>query len=323
MACSACTAPPKYTPRSSFLSCSSKWAPNITRSRGRIFMAAPTSGRNESNELILPDPKLVTPENHSPVLPPLYNLLDAKMQSRSYEGERVRYSGGYRNRRRSSPPDIPSMMLDKFIVYIGMPLVSLVTELIIAQIVYLQWVDSTEPIKMYINSTGTTRADGETVALENEGFAIYDAMMAAANEIHTYAIGAAVGQAALLLAAGKKGRRYMLAHSTARLEEPRLPGTGQISAVDVKIKVEKQIRDRDMTVKLLAEHTGKSEEDVLKAMKYPRNMNPRKAIEFGLADKILWKGADNKKEAVTLEEWDKREGIEVVRPYNKVESGSS
>ena len=68
------------------------------------------------------------------------------------------------------------MILNSRVVFIGMPLVSAVTELVIAQILWLQFMDNKEPIHMYLNSTGTTRADGETVAFESEGMAIYDAM---------------------------------------------------------------------------------------------------------------------------------------------------
>ncbi len=64
---------------------------------------------------------------------------------------------------KSPPPDLPSLMLDARIVYLGMPLVSAVTELIIAELLYLQYRDRTKPMNMYINSTGTTRADGESV----------------------------------------------------------------------------------------------------------------------------------------------------------------
>ena len=66
---------------------------------------------------------------------------------------------------RSPPPDLPSLLLDSRITYLGMPLVPAVTELIVAELLYLQYKDRTKPIFLYINSTGTTRADGETVRL--------------------------------------------------------------------------------------------------------------------------------------------------------------
>ena len=66
---------------------------------------------------------------------------------------------------RSPPPDLPSLLLDSRIVYLGMPLVPAVTELIVAELLYVQYKDRTKPIYLYINSTGTTRADGETVRI--------------------------------------------------------------------------------------------------------------------------------------------------------------
>ncbi|GJX22624.1 ATP-dependent Clp protease proteolytic subunit-related protein 3, chloroplastic [Tanacetum coccineum] len=67
------------------------------------------------------------------------------------------------HRPRRPPPDLPSLLLHGRIVYLGMPLVPAVTELIIAELMYLQWMDPKEPIYLYINSTGTTRDDGESV----------------------------------------------------------------------------------------------------------------------------------------------------------------
>ncbi|KAE8667697.1 putative ATP-dependent Clp protease proteolytic subunit-like [Hibiscus syriacus] len=117
----------------------------------------------------------------------------------------VERSVSYNEQRpKSPPPDLPSLLLNGRIVYIGMPLVPAVTELVVAELMYLQWMDPKKPIYLYINSTGTTRDDGETVGLETEGFAIYDALMQLQNEVHTVVVGAAVGQACLLLSAGTK-----------------------------------------------------------------------------------------------------------------------
>jgi len=84
---------------------------------------------------------------------------------------------------KTPPPDLPSLILDARIVYLGMPLVPAVTELVIAELLYLQYSDSTKPLYMYFNSTGTTRADGETVGFETEGTAIYDTMRYLKNEV--------------------------------------------------------------------------------------------------------------------------------------------
>lgn len=173
-----------------------------------------------------------------------------------------------------------------------MPLVPAVTELVIAELMYLQWMDPKEPIYIYINSTGTTRADGETVAMETEGFAIYDSMMQIKTEIHTVTLGAAVGQACLLLSAGTKGKRYMMRHAKALIQQPRVPPSGLRPASDVLIHAKEVITNRNTLVKLLAKHTGNSEETVANAMKRPFYMDATKAKEFGVIDKILWRGKD-------------------------------
>lgn len=98
------------------------------------------------------------------------------------------------NMPKSPPPDLPSLLLDARIVYVGMPLVPSVTELLIAELLYLQYLDRNKPIYMYINSTGCSRADGETVSAESESYAIYDTMQYVSNPIHTVGVGVAVGR---------------------------------------------------------------------------------------------------------------------------------
>ncbi|KAG0630649.1 hypothetical protein M758_1G194200 [Ceratodon purpureus] len=94
--------------------------------------------------------------------PPLLDILtNPVMMAAPAQVER---SSGYNEHRpRRPPPDLPSLLLNSRIVYIGMPLVPAVTELVIAELLYLQYADPRQPIYVYINSTGTSRADGETV----------------------------------------------------------------------------------------------------------------------------------------------------------------
>ncbi|GAV80495.1 CLP_protease domain-containing protein [Cephalotus follicularis] len=214
------------------------------------------------------------------------------------------------------PPDLPSLLLHGRIVYIGMPLVPAVTELIIAELMYLQWMDPKQPIYLYINSTGTTRDEGETVGMESEGFAIYDAMMQLKNEIHTVAVGAAIGQACLILAAGTKGKRFMMPHSKAMIQQPRVPSSGMMPASDVLIRAKEVITNRDTLVQLLAKHTGNSVETVANVMKRPFYMDSTRAKEFGVIDKILWRGQEKiMADVAAPEEWDRNAGIKVVDGY--------
>lgn len=211
------------------------------------------------------------------------------------------------------PPDLPSLLLNGRIVYIGMPLVAAVTELVVAELMYLQWMDPKAPIYIYINSTGTTRDDNETVGMETEGFAIYDALMQMKTEIHTVAVGAAIGQACLLLAAGTKGKRFMMPHAKAMIQQPRVPSSGQMPASDVLIRAKEVINNRDTLVKLLAKHTGNSLESVARVMRRPFYMDSTRAKEFGVVDKVLWRGQEKiMADAASPEEWDRTAGIEVV-----------
>ncbi|KAL2621688.1 hypothetical protein R1flu_001893 [Riccia fluitans] len=247
---------------------------------------------------------------------PLLDIIGESMKSEILMAApaQVERSTSYNEHRpRRPPPDLPSLLLNSRIVYIGMPLVPAVTELVIAELLYLQWLDPRQPSYVYLNSTGTSRADGETVGMETEGFAIYDTMMQVKNEIQTVGVGAAIGQACLLLAAGEKGRRYMLPHATAMIQQPRLPSTGQMSAIDVHIRAKEVINNRDTLVSLLAKHTGNSFEKVSKVMQRPFYMSPTRAVDFGVIDKILWRGQEAMAETLKTEEWDKRAGIRVVQ----------
>ncbi|KAB5529233.1 hypothetical protein DKX38_019314 [Salix brachista] len=273
--------------------------------------------------------------------PPYLDLFESpKLMATPAQVERsVSYN---EHRPRTPPPDLPSLLLHGRIVYIGMPyhqvkisefaklqlckrefeafryglLVAAVTELVVAELMYLQWMDPKAPIYIYINSTGTTRDDGESVGMETEGFAIYDSMMQLKNEIHTVAVGAAIGQACLLLAAGSKGHRYMMPHAKAMIQQPRVPSSGLMPASDVLIRAKEAVVNRDVLTELLAKHTGNSVETVANVMKRPFYMDSRRAKEFGVIDKILWQGQEKiMADVMPPEDWDKSAGIKIADPF--------
>ncbi|CAJ1960808.1 unnamed protein product [Sphenostylis stenocarpa] len=257
---------------------------------------------------------LLNPTRNSDT-PPFLDIFDyPKLMATPAQVERsVSYN---EHRPRRPPPDLPSLLLNGRIIYIGMPLVPAVTELIVAELMYLQYMDPKEPIYIYINSTGTTRDDGETVGMETEGFAIYDAMMQLKNEIHTVAVGAAIGQSCLLLSAGTPGKRFMMPNAKAMIQQPRVPSSGLMPASDVLIRAKEVIINRDNLVKLLAKHTGNSEETVAKVMKRPFYMDATKAKEFGVIDRVLWRGQEKiMADVATPEDWDKGAGIKVVDEF--------
>jgi ATP-dependent Clp protease protease subunit len=156
-----------------------------------------------------------------------------------------------------------------------------------AELMYMQYQDKSKPIYMYINSTGTTRADGETVGFETEGTAIYDTMQFVSNEIATVGVGVAIGQACMLLSAGAKGKRYMLPHATAMLQQPRLPPTGQRQAVEVAIRWREVLTQKVQFLTILHRTTGHSMAKLDADLQRPLYMQPADAIEYGVIDKIV------------------------------------
>lgn len=202
-------------------------------------------------------------------------------------------------------------MLDARIVYIGMPLVSAVTELIIAELLYLEFQSREKPINIYINSTGTTRADGEAVGFETEGTAIYDVMKYIKNDINTVGVGVAMGQSCMLLSAGTKGKRFMLPHATAMLQQPRVPPTGQRQAVEIAIKWKEVLAQKNSLLEILSRTTGHTTKKLDKDMQRPLYMRPLDAIEYGIIDRLV----PNPKQLkivdtiITPDQYDKQAGL--------------
>ena len=147
------------------------------------------------------------------------------------------------------PPDLPSLLLANRIIYIGMPLVPSVTELIIAQLLYLNY-QNEQIITMYINSPGTNSPDGRAFSFDTEAFAIADTMQFIRPPIRTIAVGQAFGTAAMLLSLGQKGNRFALPNASIMLNQPRSRARGQAS--DVAIKAREIINNRKVTNEFLA-----------------------------------------------------------------------
>eukprot|EP00850_Spirogloea_muscicola_P019308 SM000188S03803 [mRNA] locus=s188:13623:16109:- [translate_table: standard] len=182
------------------------------------------------------------------------------------------------------PPDLPSYLFKNRIVFLGMSLVPSVTELIMAQLLYLQYDDATKPIYMYINSTGTTK-DGEKLGYETEAFAIYDTMRYVKPPIFTLCVGNAWGEAALLLATGSKGNRAALPSSTIMIKQPIAQFRGQATDIDIQRQEVRNVKDE--LVKLYARHTGHSVEKIEEDIARPKYMSPDAAIDYGIIDKVL------------------------------------
>lgn len=186
---------------------------------------------------------------------------------------------------RTPPPDLPSLLLKERIVYLGMPLVAAVTELIIAELLYLQYDDPEKPIKIYINSTGTSRYDGEPVGFETEAFAICDTLSYIKPPVHTICIGTAMGMSAMLLSAGTRGCRASLPNASIVLHQPKSYARGQAS--DIQIRAKEVLANKTTMVDILAKNTGQAAEKITKDMDRMFYMNPYEAQEYGLIDRVL------------------------------------
>lgn len=168
----------------------------------------------------------ITNENEFPLAEPDPQLLTARA---AYVGEPVTdnwrvaaHMGPAMRPPGQAPPDLPSLLLDGRIVYIGMPLVASVTELVISQLLWLNYADQEKPVYVYVNSTGSQTEDKQAVGFETEAYAILDTLNYIRPDVHTLAVGAAYGNAAMLLASGKKGCRAALPHARIKTNPPRL-----------------------------------------------------------------------------------------------------
>eukprot|EP00401_Gymnodinium_catenatum_P078430 CAMPEP_0117488168 /NCGR_PEP_ID=MMETSP0784-20121206/16372_1 /TAXON_ID=39447 /ORGANISM="" /LENGTH=322 /DNA_ID=CAMNT_0005282839 /DNA_START=80 /DNA_END=1048 /DNA_ORIENTATION=- len=192
------------------------------------------------------------------------------------------------------PPDLPSLLLKNRIVFLGTPITNEVTELIIAQLLYLNYESADKPVTLYINSTGSTiknntRYMGESkVGMETDAFAIADCIRYIKPQVTTIAIGQALGTAAMLLGLGSKGKRFALPNATIMLSEPREPpARGPRQASDIRILAREVLHNRSTMGEMMAAATGKSPEDIAKDTKRCYYMSPDEAVEYGLIDKVL------------------------------------
>ncbi len=138
--------------------------------------------------------------------------------------------------------------------------------------------DPDQPIHVFINSPG-----GEV----NAGLMIYDFIKGARTPIKLYCVGMAASMAAIILAGGRKGERYILPHSKVMIHEPLIAGGVGGSATSIKHTADSIMETKRLTVELLAADTGKTEEEIDAAISYDNYMNANECVEFGICDKII------------------------------------
>jgi len=178
--------------------------------------------------------------------------------------------------------DIYSRLLKDRIILLGTEIDDTVASLVCAQLLFLESQDPEKEINLYINSPG-----GSVTA----GLAIYDTMRYIAAPVSTLCLGMAASMGAFLLAAGSKGMRYALPHSTIMIHQPLGGYRGQ--ATDVEIHAREMQRIKQMMNEILAENTGKPLKVVKAATERDNVLTPQAALEFGLIDKVM----ESRKEA--------------------------
>ena len=186
------------------------------------------------------------------------------------------------------PPDMPSLLLNNRIVYLGMPINAAVTELIISELLFLQYDSPAKPIIMYINSPGTTTEDGLPVGFETEAFAIADTMQYVEAPIRTVLVGKAYGLAAMLLACGEKGQRSALPYGTVMLHQPR-GQQAQGQASDIAIKAKEVLLNRQMALEITSQATGVPMDKLRADTDRCLYLDAEGAKEYGIIDKIVTK----------------------------------
>jgi len=186
------------------------------------------------------------------------------------------------------PPDMPSLLLNNRIVYLGMPITSQVTELIIAELLYLQFESEEKPITMYINSPGTSTEDGRPAGFETEAFAVADTMAYLSAPIHTVCVGKAYGLAAMLLACGEQGKRSSLPYGTIMLHQPR-GQQAQGQASDIAIRAKEVLTNRQTALEITSKAIGVPVDKLTRDTNRCLYMDAYQAVEYGIIDKVVEK----------------------------------
>ncbi|MDE0803557.1 MAG: ATP-dependent Clp protease proteolytic subunit [Acidimicrobiales bacterium] len=172
--------------------------------------------------------------------------------------------------------DLYSRLLKENIIFLGTPIDDQIANLVCAQLLHLESENADKDISIYINSPG-----GDITAL----FAIYDTLSFIKNEISTICFGQAASAAAVLLAAGTKGKRLALTHSRVLLHQPWGQGGGQ--ATDIEIQAREIMRMKDLLNQILADHTGQSVEKIETDTDRDFVMTATEALEYGIIDEVI------------------------------------
>jgi ATP-dependent Clp protease, protease subunit len=193
---------------------------------------------------------------------PFYGYLVPTVIEQTSRGER-----GY---------DLYSRLLKERIIILGTPIDDAVANLICAQMLFLEYEDPDKDIHLYVNSPG-----GEITAL----FAIYDTMKFVKPDVSTFCFGQAASAAAVILAAGARGKRFALPHARILLHQPWGGAAGQAS--DIELQAKEIIRMRDLLNSMLASDTGQPSEKVARDTDRDFVIKAEEAVSYGLIDEVI------------------------------------
>lgn len=175
--------------------------------------------------------------------------------------------------------DIYSRLLKDNVIFLGQPIDDTVSNLIIAQMLFLEAENPEKDIQLYVNSPGGSITSG---------LAIYDTMQYVKPDIATICIGQAASMAAVLLAAGKKGKRYALPNSRVLIHQPWLQGLGG-QATDIDIHAKDILRQRLRLNEILSNHTGQPLEKIVRDTDRDYILQANESVEYGLVDQVIAK----------------------------------
>lgn len=174
------------------------------------------------------------------------------------------------------PMSLWARLLRDRIIFLGTPIDDMVSNIITAQLLYLQMSDPKKDIDIYINCPG-----GSVTA----GLAIYDTMQFVSCDVKTFCIGQAASMAAVLLAAGTKGKRYALPNARIMIHQPW--GGVQGQATDISIQAKEILRMKDRLNEILSRHTGQPVETLARDTDRDRFMSAEEAVGYGLVDQVV------------------------------------
>lgn len=180
------------------------------------------------------------------------------------------------NKKEERVLDLWSRLNQDRVIFIGEQIEPRMSNIIVAQLLYLESQDDASPVYVYINSPG---------GVVSSGLAIYDTLKYIGPEIHTFCMGMAASMASILLAAGEKGHRYILPNAEVMIHQP--SGGTQGKATDMEIAMKNMLKTKERLTRILSEDTGQPYDKCYEDMERDYWMTAEEAIEYGIVDKMV------------------------------------